>query len=118
MKREKTGLTKKINDMEKKRFYTSDEAENILFGEAGTPERDEYDSELKTFLIGEVIKKAREEKNLTQSQLGEMIGVKKGQISKIENGHNITFSTIVRVFKAMGINAKLDLGSLGNVALW
>ena len=104
--------------MEEKDFYTQDEAKDLLFGKAGTPQRDEYDSELKAFLIGEAIKRAREEKKLTQTQLGEMIGVKKGQISKIESGRNVTFSTIVRVFKAMGINAKLDMGSLGNVALW
>ena len=32
---------------------------------------------------------------------------------------NITFSTIIRAFKALGANkASLDLGSLGRVALW
>lgn len=40
-------------------------------------------------------------------------------ISKIESEKSVTFSTIIRVFKAMGVNsANLDLGSLGKVALW
>lgn len=104
--------------MEEKDFYTQEEAKDLLFGKVGTPARDEYESELKAYLIGEAIKQAREKRNLTQTQLGEMIGVQRAQISKIESGRNITFATIARVFKAMGINAQLDMGSLGKVALW
>lgn len=56
---------------------------------------------------------------MTQEQLGELMGVKRAQISKIESGKSVTFSTIIRAFKAMGVNsANLDLGSLGKVALW
>lgn len=40
------------------------------------------------------------------------------QISKIENGSNVTFSTIARLFNAMNIRAMLDLGSMGKVALF
>ncbi|WP_347150628.1 helix-turn-helix transcriptional regulator, partial [Phocaeicola dorei] len=47
-----------------------------------------------------------------------LIGVQRAQISRIENGKNLTFSTIARVFKAMGISAKLEIGSMGKVALW
>ena len=71
-----------------------------------------------TYLIGEAIKKVRQCKNLTQEELGSMIGVQKAQISRIENGKNLTFSTIAKVFKAMGINAKLEIETLGKVALW
>jgi hypothetical protein len=47
------------------------------------------------FLIGEVIKQARKAKNLTQEQLGELMGVKRAQIPKIESGKSATFSTIL-----------------------
>lgn len=104
--------------MEKKDFYSEDEARSLLFGEIGTLERDQYEAELKSFLIGEAIKKARESQHLTQTQLGDMLGVQRAQISKIESGKNLTLATIARVFKAMGINAKLDMGALGRVALW
>ena len=81
--------------------------------------RDNNEADLNAFLIGEAIKQAREARNLTQEQLGELMGVKRAQISKIESGKSISFSTIVRAFKAMGVNtASLDLGSLGRVALW
>lgn len=99
------------------KFYKESEATNIVIGAKGTPARMAYDAEVEGFLIGEAIRQARQSKNLTQEQLGEMIGVKKAQISKIENGHNITFRTITRLFKAMEINVSLDMGSIGRVAL-
>ena len=78
-----------------------------------------FDRKVDDFLIGEAIRRTREAKNLTQEQLGELMGVKRAQISKIESGKSITYSTIVRAFKAMGAKtASLDLGSMGRVALW
>ena len=82
--------------MEAKKFYTLEEIEDKYIGEKGTPKRDAYEEELNSFLIG----------------------VQRAQISRIENGKNLTFSTIARVFKAMGISAKLEIGSMGKVALW
>ena len=49
-----------------------------------------------------MIKTARQERNLTQEQLGELIGVQKAQISKLESGANsATIDTILKVFKAL-----------------
>ena len=76
-------------------------------------------AEIDAYKIGEAIKQTRHQQNLTQKQLGELMGVQESQISKIESGKSITFSTIVRAFKALGAStASLDLGSLGRVALW
>lgn len=86
----------------KLRIYTLDEAKNKYLGEIGADKRDKYEYELRLDLLGEMIKQARKERNLTQSQLGEMIGVQKSQISRIENNaKNITIETILRVFKAL-----------------
>lgn len=105
--------------MEQMKFYTEDEALDMVLGVKGTSTRDKYDTDINNFMIGEAIKKAREAKNLTQEQLGELMGVKRAQVSKIESGKSISFSTIVRAFKAMGIKtASLELGSLGKIALW
>ncbi len=69
--------------------------------------------------MGEAIKKARLEQNLTQDELGQKIGVKKSQISKIEKGVGVKISTIGRVFRALGVQTgTLDLGVAGRVALW
>jgi DNA-binding XRE family transcriptional regulator len=87
--------------------YTFDEAKDKYLGKKGTPERDAYENELQLDLIGEAIKQARKERKLTQTQLGELIGVKKAQISKIEN--NMTdarFETILKVFRAL--NARIS----------
>ena len=67
---------------------------NKVLGEKGTPERNQYEAELKSFLMGDAIKKARQSCNLTQEQLGERMGIKKAQVSRIEGGKNLTFSTI------------------------
>ena len=99
------------------------QAKDEVFGPVGTPERDRYEEELAeeihAYRIGEAIKQARLQQNLTQEQLGERIGVKKSQISKLERGKSITLATLSRVFKALGITtATLDMGSFGKVALW
>lgn len=84
------------------RSYKLSEAEDLLIGHKGTPERDEYEFELKTELIGDMIKKVRKDRKLTQEQLGELIGVKKAQISRLENNtKNVTVETIIRIFNAM-----------------
>lgn len=70
--------------------------------------------------MGEAIKKARQEQNMTQEELGERIGVQRAQISKLENGRgSVTLSTIRRVFQALGVpTATLDLGAAGKIVLW
>lgn len=100
------------------KFYTEEEALDKVLGAKGTPERDSYEMEMNSFLMGEAIKKARLAKNLTQEQLGEMIGVKRAQVSRIEKGHNLTFTTIAKAFRAMGIGASFEMAGVGKVPLW
>ena len=93
--------------------YSISEAEDKLIGAKGTPQREQYEYELKLELIGDMIKAARKERNLTQEQLGELIGVKKAQVSRLENNtSNVTLDTILKVFKALkaeiNFNVKLE----------
>lgn len=104
--------------MAKIKLYSHEEMLERVLGENGTPERMEYEANMNSFLMGEAIKKARMSKHLTQEQLGEMMGVKRAQVSRIEKGHNLTFSTISRAFKAMGIGASFEIAGLGKVDLW
>jgi len=91
--------------MEKKRRMrrkSLDEVKDDLIGKVGTPKRDAFELELRMDLVGEMIKKARKERNLTQSELGDLIGVQKAQISRLENGiSNVTIATILKVFEAL-----------------
>jgi len=76
-------------------------------GKRGTPKREAFDYELRLDLLGRAIKEARKERNLTQEQLGKLVGVKKAQISKLENSlTDARFETIIKVFKAL--NAKIN----------
>lgn len=87
--------------------YSLDELTNKHIGKKGTPERDAFESELRIDLLGEAIKKARKERNLTQEQLGNLVGVQKAQISKIEHSlSDARLTTILKVFKAL--NAKIN----------
>jgi HTH-type transcriptional regulator/antitoxin HipB len=82
--------------------YSLDQVKDKVVGKKGSVDRDIYEQELTLDTLGEMIKKARIERNLTQEQLGELIGVQKAQISKLErNANNVTLSTILRVFKAL-----------------
>jgi ribosome-binding protein aMBF1 (putative translation factor) len=106
-----------------KKFYTEEEVLDEFIGKVGTTERDEFEAKLKKevddYYIGEAIKQARKKQGMTQDELGELMGVKKSFVSKIESGKGIAYSTIMRAFKALGAEtATLDLGKLGRVALW
>lgn len=106
--------------MDRMKFYSEDEALNQVLGEKGTPARDIYEEDMSAFLVGETIRKARQSKNMTQEELGVLIGVRKAQISRLERGYNnMTLTTVSRIFRALGItSAYLDLSGFGKVALW
>lgn len=81
---------------------------------AGADRREAFENELRIDLLGNAIKQARLELNLTQEQLGEIVGVQKAQISKIENSvKNARFDTILKVFDALGakVNFYVELNN-------
>lgn len=82
--------------------YSLSEMKDKYIGEKGTEKRENYEYELRMDVLGRMIKTARQERNLTQEQLGELVGVKKAQISKLESSSNsATIDTIMKVFKAL-----------------
>ena len=96
---------KKSSVMTKKtelKSYSLAEMKDKYIGKIGTSDRDEYEYELRMDVLGRMIKTARQERNLTQEQLGELVGVQKAQISKLESSANsATIDTILKVFKAL-----------------
>ena len=89
------------------KIYSLEEMTDKHVGKRGTPNREAFENELRIDLLGEAIKQARKERHLTQEQLGELVGVKKAQISKLENSlTDARFDTIMKVFKAL--NAKIN----------
>lgn len=92
------------------KIYTLNEVQDELIGKIGTPERDSFEYELQMDLIGKAIKQTRKERNLTQEELGKLIGVQKAQISRIENNaSNVTMDTLMRVFSALKAKVTLQV---------
>ena len=84
-----------------------EELTDKYIGKKGTKSRNEFENELRLDLLGQTIKQIRLERNLTQEQLGELVSVKKAQISKIENSlTDARYKTILKVFKAL--DAKIN----------
>ena len=91
-------------------MMTLDQLKEKHIGKIGTPKRDKYEFDLKVEILGEMIKSVRKERHLTQEQLGELIGVQKSQISKLErNTKNVTIETILKVFRALNVNIKFSI---------
>ena len=64
-------------------------------------------------LIGKMIRQTRQERRLTQEEVGKLIGVQKAQISRLKNNaNNVTLRTIFKVFRALKaeiqFNVKMD----------
>jgi DNA-binding XRE family transcriptional regulator len=82
--------------------YSLSEMKDKYIGPIGTSVRDEYEYELRMEVLGKMIKTTRQERNLTQEELGKLVGVQKAQISKLESSANsATIDTILKVFSAM-----------------
>jgi DNA-binding XRE family transcriptional regulator len=90
--------------------FTLDQVQDKLIGERGTSERDVFEYELQLDIIGKAIKQTRQQRNLTQEELGKLIGVQKAQISRLENNvSNVTMDTLLRVFAALKANVKFQI---------
>jgi DNA-binding XRE family transcriptional regulator len=83
-------------------IFTFDQIKDEFIGEVGTVKRSHYEQELQMEILGDLIKKVRIKRNMTQEELGKLIGVQRAQISKLENNTtNVTIETILRVFSAL-----------------
>jgi DNA-binding XRE family transcriptional regulator len=80
-----------------------------VYGKKGTSRRDELDRDFESFKIGLLLKKAREEKHLTQEQLADLVDKKRTYISRVENdGGNITLKTLFDIVEK-GLGGKVNI---------
>lgn len=90
--------------------YTLEEVQDKVIGKKGTPSRDKFEYELQMDLIGKAIKESRRKRQLTQEELGKLVGVQKAQISRLEsNAGNVTIDTLIKVFTALKAKVKLQI---------
>lgn len=82
-----------------------------VYGKKGTDRRDSLEREFESFKIGLLLRKARQEKNLTQEQLGELVDKKRTYISRVENdGSNLTLKTLYDIVeKGLGGKVKISI---------
>jgi DNA-binding XRE family transcriptional regulator len=87
------------------------EIKDNVYGVKGTDRRDTLDRDFEGFKIGLQLKKGREEKHLTQTELGELVDKKREYISRIENnGGNITLKTLYDIVeKGLGGKVKIQI---------
>lgn len=98
-------------------MFTFDQIKDEFIGETGTEKRTQYEQELQLEILGEMIRKVRLERNLTQEELGKLVGVQHAQISKLENNTtNVTMETILKVFGALKAKVNFSVELLNNVS--
>ncbi len=97
------------------KMYSFDQIKDEFIGEIGTEKRTHYEQELQLEILGEMIGKVRLERNLTQDELGKLIGVQRAQISKLENSTtNVTMETILKVFGALKAKVNFNVELMNN----
>lgn len=87
------------------------EIKDVVYGNVGTERRDELERDFESFKIGLLLKKAREDKHLTQLELAELVDKKREYISRIENnGSNVTLKTLFDIVeKGLGGKVKISI---------
>ncbi len=87
------------------------EIKDTVYGEKGTERRDELERDFESFKIGLLLRKAREDRHLTQSELAELVDRKREYISRIENnGSNLTLKTLFDIVeKGLGGKVKISI---------
>jgi DNA-binding XRE family transcriptional regulator len=85
------------------------EIKDEVYGKKGTARRDMLERDAESFKVGLLLKKAREEKHLTQEQLAELVDKKRTYISRIENdGSNMTLKTLFEIVEK-GLGGKVSI---------
>lgn len=98
------------NNEKELEMFSFEEIKNEFIGEVGTAKRTIYEQELQLEILGDLIKKIRLERNMTQEELGKLIGVQRAQISKLENKTtNVTIETILKVFSALKAKVNINV---------
>ena len=109
---------KQVGDM---KVYNFEELLEEDYGKVGTPERDDFerrvDESVQAYRVGEAIRRAREAQKLTQAELGEKMVVQRAQVCRLESGKSITLASMMRAFRALGVQIALEMKGIGKVAL-
>jgi DNA-binding XRE family transcriptional regulator len=91
------------------RIISWNQIKDKVYGQEGTQRRDDLDRDFESFKIGLLLRKAREEKKLTQEQLAQLVEKKRTFISRLENdGSNMTLKTLYDIVEK-GLGGKVQI---------
>jgi DNA-binding XRE family transcriptional regulator len=93
----------------KNKIISWNQIKDNVYGQQGTQRRDDLDRDFESFKIGLLLRKAREEKKLTQEQLAQLVEKKRTFISRLENdGSNMTLKTLYDIVEK-GLGGKVQI---------
>ena len=85
------------------------EIKDSVCGKVGSERRDELERDAEGFKIGLLLRVARENKHLTQTELAEKVDKKREYISRVENnGSNLTLKTLFDIVEK-GLDGKVKI---------
>lgn len=86
-------------------IHSYDEVMDSLYGAPGTRRREEFRREAYSFCAGQIIRDARLQEGLTQTQLAERVGAKRSYISRIERGGvEPSAGLFLQIINALGLS--------------
>ena len=92
------------------KIHILEELTDKHIGQRGMPQREAFENELRLDLLGDAIREARRARHLTQEELGQLVGVQKAQISKLENSMtDARLETLLKVFKALNVRVRFEV---------
>ena len=71
--------------------------------------REDYAAWEREYRATVALYKARQEANLTQAELAKRMKTPRAQVSRIENGQNVTFATFARYLRGCGFDFSLRI---------
>ncbi len=71
--------------------------------------REDYASWEREYRATVALYKARQEANLTQAELAKRMKIPRANVSRIENGQNVTFATFARYLHGCGFDFSLKI---------
>ena len=98
----------KFNEKTLSKLKTADELFDEKYGKKGTKSREEFEIKSLAWYYGEVLRNKRQELNLTQKALADMVGKKREYVAALERGKtDMQVSTLLSISNALGLKFQL-----------
>ena len=75
--------------------------------------REDYAAWEREYRATVALYKARQEANLTQAELAKRMKIPRANVSRIENGQNVTFATFARYLRGCGFDFSIKIFPIG-----